>query len=599
MSVKRNNLLSLLVLSLTLSISGCSSHAATQSDSLINSKNENVISCDEHVFKEEKVNDPTIVDKGVTVKTCEKCGYQEELYSYDLNEFVFEDKTFMYDGNERELLIEGLIPYGTHVIYENNKLTDIGSVKATAKIYDGNDCLLMTKTANLSIVENVGLPNIKITTSTGADPDYKDKTNYTKMTASIDNCLDKYVINDAPGGIRARGNSTNYDGISKRPWRLKFDSKTNLLGLNEGKKYKSRVLLAEYFDQSMFRNVAAFELGNSLFNHSNNYCSDYQHVNLYLNDDYRGVYLLAEQQQCNSGRIGISEPEDDNTNEKVGYLVEIDIRASDDDPYFTCGPKSSRDQRGVWSGGTMINGVRVVSSTYAIKSDTFDEKQNKYIEKYVTNAMDALLNAVQGKKLQIINENNELVDSPFDNQFDTLNSFIDMESFFKTYILHELMKNYDVGYGSFYLFVDFTSNSKHNRLTFGAPWDFDLSCGNKKSGDVIKTDNKFIKSGFGEANFNPWLYLLSQTDFYEEMIKKYYTVFANSSVFENAINQIKYGTEAFDDDFASDTERWKNGALKERMQTRQYSNQKDASAYLVNWLNSRKEYMDGVYLSAK
>mgnify|MGYP007133792619 CR=1 FL=1 len=65
------------------------------------------------------------------------------------------------------------------------------------------------------------------------------------------------------------------------------------------------------------------------------------------------------------------------------------------------------------------------------------------------------------------------------------------------------------------------------------------------------------------------------------------------------MQEITYGTEAFSTDFANDVERWKNGALKERMQTRQYKNQKEASAYLVDWISKRKTYMDSVYLPAK
>ena len=609
--MRTQKLLSFIVLSLTLSICGCSKTSSDQtsveSETLISSEisevsseinnTTSVVNCDGHVFKEEKVREASIVEKGLILKTCEKCGYQEEKYFYDLKEFAFEDKTFMYDGNEREILIEGLLPYGTYVSYENNKLTEIDTKVATAFIYDEDGHLLDTRTAKISIIENIGLPNIKVTTSTGNDPDYRDKTNYTTMTTSVDNCLDKYVINNLAGGIRARGNSTNYDVVSKHPWRLKFNSKVNLLGLNEGQKFKSWVLLASYFDQSLFRDAAALSIGNSLFNYSNNYASSYQHVNFYMNGDYRGVYLLAEQQQANKGRIDIAEPEEGVEGEKVGYLVEIDIRAADDDPYFTCGPKSTRDQFGHWSGGQMINGVRVVSSTYAIKSDTFGDKQAKYIEKYVANAMDALINAVTGKKLQIISENNELIDSPYDNQYDTLNSFLDLESFFKMCVLHELVKNYDVGYGSFYLFVDFSLNSKHPRLTFGAPWDFDLSQGNKNSGNITKTNNEFIKSGFGEANFNPWLYLLSQTDFYNELIKKYYAVFASSNVFEKTVDYIEYETTAFKTDFANNIERWKNGTGKDRMDTRQYSSHSAAVEYLLDWLSKRKTYMDGVYLA--
>ena len=605
----RKNLLLLTMifgLSVTACGSGSSSSFSSENSSKENSSVETSESssspsssqeeCTTHTFKEVTRN-PSITNKGALVRTCEKCGYVEESnYTYDLDEFAFKSKTYMYDGQEKELLIEGMIPYGTTIKYENNKITEIGSKEATAKVFDENNNLLVSKTATITVVENTGLPNIRVNTTNGVEPDYHDKTNYTTMTTTVDNCESKYAITSASGGIRARGNSTNYDVVSKHPWRLKFDSKVNLLGLNDGQKYKSWVLLAEYFDQSLLRNSFAYTLGNSLFNYSGNYTSDFKHVNFYMNGDYRGVYLLAEQQQCNSGRFSIAEPSD-GTSEKVGYLLEIDIRANDDDPYFTAGPESYRNPQGIWSGGMMINGVRVVSSTYAIKSDTFNDAQKNFIKKYISNVMDALIHAVTGEKLQVLDENNNLIDSPYDNQFDTLNSFIDLESLLKTCIIHELMKNYDVGYGSFYLFVDFSASSKHPRLTFGSPWDFDLSSGNKQTGDVIKTNNEFIKAGFGEANFNPWLYLISQTDFYEELIAKYYHVFAMSGIFESGMQYVKYATEAFKNDFVNEFERYKNGTGKDRMKTRQYSSQKDASSYLTNWLTNRKSYMDSRYLN--
>ena len=606
----RKNLL-LLMMIFGLSVTACggssssfsSENSSKENSSIGTSESSNSPSssqeeCTTHTFKEVTRN-PSIINKGALVRTCEKCGYVEESnYTYDLDEFAFKSKTYMYDGQEKELLIEGMIPYGTTIKYENNKITEIGSKEATAKVFDENNNLLVSKTATITVVENTGLPNIRVNTTNVVEPDYHDKTNYTTMTTTVDNCESKYAITSASGGIRARGNSTNYDVVSKHPWRLKFDSKVNLLGLNDGQKYKSWVLLAEYFDQSLLRNSFAYTLGNSLFNYSNNYTSDFKHVNFYMNGDYRGVYVLAEQQQCNSGRFSIAEPSD-GTSERVGYLLEIDIRANDDDPYFTAGPESYRNPQGIWSGGMMINGVRVVSSTYAIKSDTFNDAQKNFIRKYISNVMDALIHAVTGEKLQVLDENNNLIDSPYDNQFDTLNSFIDLESLLKTCIIHELMKNYDVGYGSFYLFVDFSASSKHPRLTFGSPWDFDLSSGNKQTGDVIKTNNEFIKAGFGEANFNPWLYLISQTDFYEELIAKYYHVFAMSGIFESGMQYVKYATEAFKNDFVKEFERYKNGTGKDRMKTRQYSSQKDASKYLSDWLIARKSYMDSRYLKVQ
>ena len=90
--------------------------------------------------------------------------------------------------------------------------------------------------------------------------------------------------------------------------------------------------------------------------------------------------------------------------------------------------------------------------------------------------------------------------------------------------------------------------------------------------------------------------MISQTDFYDELMQKYYSIFANSGAFESGIQYLRYATNAFNADFANDVERWKNGTGKDRMKTRQYSSQPDASSYLVSWLNQRKAYMDSVYL---
>ena len=572
--------------------------------------------CENHEYEDEIIRKATIIQKGIVRHACKKCGGFAEEFFYDLNECAFENKSFMYDGKEHELFIEGMLPYGCTVKYENNKLTDKGEKEATAFIYNEENKLIDTKKAKINIIENTGLPSLKITTSTNRDPSSTDRKNYTQMTASTENCDSKYIINDVAGGIRVRGNSTSYDGVPKLPWRLKFDSKVNLLGVHGGQKFKSWVLLADYFDQSLLRNASAFYIGNSLFNYSNNYSSGFQHVNFYMNGNYRGIYLLAEQQQANKNRINVLEPEETDSyakDEKVGYLIEIDQRGGDDDKYFSVEPErysstpttrnliaqpKNRWNPGGWgdNSGIDVNGVRVKKHQYAIKTDTFDNKQVQYIEKYFKNSFNSMLNIVLGGKLQILDENNNLIESPYNNQYDTINSFIDLDSMFKMCVLSEYMKNFDVGFGSFYMYIDFSANSKYPRLAFGAPWDFDLSSGNKTSGDNSKSNNEYIRAGYGEANANWWLYLLSQTDFYETFMNRYYSVFSNSQIYEKLAEFIRYETSAFVNDFANDTERWKNGQNKSRMQTRQYSNQKSAADYLLDWLGKRKTYMDSVYL---
>ena len=87
----------------------------------------------------------------------------------------------------------------------------------------------------------------------------------------------------------------------------------------------------------MMRNATALYMGDSLLNYSRNYASDYKHVNVYMNGEYNGVYLLAEQQQANGNRIRLNEAETDYTGTDIGYLLELDNYAKEEDYYFEIG----------------------------------------------------------------------------------------------------------------------------------------------------------------------------------------------------------------------------------------------------------------------
>ena len=284
--------------------------------------------CQNHQLNETVVKEATLLEKGVKHYQCPNCGASFDEDYYKMDECAFNDITYMDDEEEHAILIEGVLPYGVSVQYENNTIKGLGSKEATAKFINDKNQVFLEKKANISIIANTGIPNIKITTVDGEDPDWHSHNGikeYKQITAfAIDNCPDAYKKSGVTGEMKVRGNSTNQEQVTKRAFRLKLDGKPNLLGLNGGAKCKSWVLLADFFDQSMFRNAIAFSIGNDLFNHSGYYASDYRHVNLYMNGDYRGVYLLAEQQQANKNRIPVNEPDEDVTSTKVGYIVEID-----------------------------------------------------------------------------------------------------------------------------------------------------------------------------------------------------------------------------------------------------------------------------------
>ena len=75
---------------------------------------------------------------------------------YDMSGITFEDKDYSYDGTEKELVISGELPNGVSVSYENNTLTDAGSIIATAHFTGDskNYELIADKTATLTVIKD-------------------------------------------------------------------------------------------------------------------------------------------------------------------------------------------------------------------------------------------------------------------------------------------------------------------------------------------------------------------------------------------------------------------------------------------------------------
>jgi hypothetical protein len=167
-----------------------------------------------------------------------------------------------------------------------------------------------------------GLPVIQINTENGAP--ILDKVNYVPMQFVLtdknnpDNSISLTAEDFSDGGIRGRGN-TSWTETYKKSYRIKFNKKQSLFGLE---KAKSWILLANYFDITLIKNSLAFELGHRL---NVPYTPSYHYVELYLNGEYRGNYMLTEQKDVAPGRVDIDPTK--------GWFVEID-RLYDEEPKF-------------------------------------------------------------------------------------------------------------------------------------------------------------------------------------------------------------------------------------------------------------------------
>ena len=165
------------------------------------------------------------------------------------------------------------------------------------------------------------------------------------------------------------------------------------------------------------------------------------------------------------------------------------------------------------------------------------------------------------------------------------------------YLLHEFIKDIDVGFGSFYMWVDFSSTSQYKCLTFGAPWDFDWSSGNVNDSYVASSSGEYNSQARG--NYNPWFFMFSKTDFFKKTFKKYYSVFSSSNILEDAIDHANYYASAYKSEYERNYTKWKNlGKIVEKYTpsiARNFKKHQDAVDYFTKWLESRKTSLDKIF----
>lgn len=275
-----------------------------------------------------------------------------------------------------------------------------------------------TSTSNYIPASDYTLPTIHISLE---DTDLETIIHNSKDIKYEDNSLsitvDSNTIDYTNVEIKGRGNSTW--GLPKSPFQIKFDSKVDLLGLGKAKKW---VLLANIFDKSNLRNDIAFYIERLL---DMEYALDGKFVELYIDNDYLGLYYLTEKVEIGKERVDVT---DDNS-----VLVELENLHSNIEP-----------------------------------CDAITEEQTCLVLK------DSYVEALEQESFNLFLKNfNALEQAAKAGDFETVKELADVDSFAKYYILSDITVNPDAYASSFYFY------QKNNKIYAGPGWDFDLALGNR------------------------------------------------------------------------------------------------------------------------
>lgn len=402
---------------------------------------------------------------------------------------------------------------------------------------------------------------------------------YVDATVSIGNCDDELVLDSIPAEVKVRGNYTlNYE---KKPIRIKFSKKQSVLGLHKGEKYKNWVLLADWKDLSMLNNATSFYLGNTILGSDGYYTTDYRNVEVYINDTYWGVYLLAEQQELKDGRFSAPEADDDYMGTDIGYMFEYDS-------YYT-EERDMPDGSGDPTFEISYGDAPYTQGGYTVKSDIYCAEQLEFIKNYVEDVFMISYAAVKNHNYLAFTEDfTDFVSSNHNNAKDVVGEVIDLQSLVDTYILNEIACDSDIAWSSFYLSVDMTKEGKH-KLTFEAPWDFDSAFGMKKN--FTSTEGLFAAT-----SKNPWLSLLANEDWFIEMVKEKWHEICSAEIPQKSLELINKQKTVYEQYYKKNYERWPNRILKGNGEVTNvlntYKTQAQAADYLYNWLSKRYEFLN-------
>lgn len=327
--------------------------------------------------------------------------------------------------------------------------------------------------------------------------------------------------------IKGRGNATW--GWWKKSYSLNLSDQADLLGMGQAQRW---ILLANGYDSTNLRNKMAYDLAKAA---GMAYSPDSRWVDLYLNGEYAGLYLLCERNEVHPERVNIAA---DN-----GFLV-------------------SREGEG-----------RLIAQNYPyvdLKLGAFRIHHSSFEHKKLEEMWQSVENA-------LVAENG--IDPQTGKHWQEL---IDLDSWVEKYLIDEIAANHDGGCISQYFYYD--GDDPSGKIYAGPVWDMDISFG----ADYwqIAPPNNFVAKRPYSLDHSEYslFYLLCQKEaFHQRMVEMYQNNFRPSLV-----NLINSGLDRYAQEISQ--------AVKINQMRWQTGNPETGTEGIKNFLTERVAFLDSIWI---
>ena len=349
------------------------------------------------------------------------------------------------------------------------------------------------------------LPSIHVTTSKGGQAIVRDndKDESTQIVILNKDGTVEYADGaDELSKIKVRGNTTN--SYAKKPFAIKLGHKAPLFEMSNDRQW---ILLANYLDQSLIRNSIMYQIANIL---GMDMC-DFKSVDLYLDGEYYGVYLLCEKVEIDNGRVNIRDLEEETELLNPSFSDEV-IAVTSGELINNTILTEYRYVNGITNPSDITGGYLIEldnnyyknelcyfvtenNSHYVIKSpEKASKEQVEYIATLFAEMEEAIMSQTGKNRLG-----------------KHYSEYIDVDSFVYAYIIAELSRNYDAGSSSMYFYKDWDQNGELSKIVKGPLWDCDNTLGN------IHKNGASSSEGYWARNRSIWSGLCAKQEFNQKV----------------------------------------------------------------------------------
>ncbi|GGM94693.1 hypothetical protein GCM10009721_21200 [Terrabacter tumescens] len=268
--------------------------------------------------------------------------------------------------------------------------------------------------------------------------------------------------------MKGRGNSTWI--YPKKPYQIKLDKNTELAsGAGAAKTW---VLLANYLDASLVRNELSYNLEGALLKREglNDYSIKGRMIDLFIDGNFRGSYLLAEKVQVGPTRVDITDLDKANSSANPGLDLGTiaPTKASLTDSRFA----------GL-SEAQYVNFPNVApdytKGGYLLEMDFVSrarEEKSYFVTKRGTGFTVKSPEVAHPDEVSFVAQYMQKLENAIYSDGSTYTSYIDVPSFANYYALQELIANDDAFKSSTFMYLN-----NGGKLVAGPVWDCDRTLG--------------------------------------------------------------------------------------------------------------------------